>query len=57
LKRTPAIGVTNTYLVVGSEGAIWMDTGWDREGEAQAKLESEGHVSASGERVPCLNPS
>jgi endoribonuclease LACTB2 len=38
-ERDPAVGVTNTYLVVGSEGAIWVDTGWDREGEAQARLD------------------
>ena len=38
-ERAPAVGVTNTYLVVGSEGAIWVDTGWDREGEAQARLD------------------
>lgn len=35
----PAPGVTNTYLIVGSEGAVWVDTGWDREGEAEARLE------------------
>jgi hypothetical protein len=46
-ERAPAVGVTNTYLVVGSEGAIWVDTGWDREGE--------GRVSASGERFTCLH--
>ena len=38
-ERAPAVGVTNTYLVVGSDGAIWVDTGWDREGEAQARLD------------------
>jgi glyoxylase-like metal-dependent hydrolase (beta-lactamase superfamily II) len=38
-ERVPAVGVTNTYLVVGSGGAIWVDTGWDREGEAQARLD------------------
>jgi glyoxylase-like metal-dependent hydrolase (beta-lactamase superfamily II) len=38
-ERAPAVGVTNTYLVVGSESAIWVDTGWDREGEAQARLD------------------
>lgn len=35
----PAAGVTNTYLVIGTEGAIWVDTGWDREGEAQARID------------------
>lgn len=33
------IGVTNTYLIVGNDGAIWVDTGWDREGEAQARID------------------
>lgn len=32
-------GVTNTYLVVGSEGAAFVDTGWDRPGEAQARID------------------
>jgi endoribonuclease LACTB2 len=35
----PASGVTNTYLVIGSGGAVWIDTGWDREGEAQARID------------------
>jgi ribonuclease/clavin/mitogillin len=35
----PAVGVTNTYLVVGSGGAVWVDTGWDREGEARARID------------------
>jgi endoribonuclease LACTB2 len=35
----PAPGVTNTYLVVGRDGAIWVDTGWDREGEARARID------------------
>ncbi len=35
----PASGVTNTYLIVGAQGAIWVDTGWDREGEAQARID------------------
>ena len=34
-----ATGVTNTYLVVGSDGAAFVDTGWDRPGEAQARIE------------------
>jgi glyoxylase-like metal-dependent hydrolase (beta-lactamase superfamily II) len=34
-----ASGVTNTYLVIGTEGAIWIDTGWDRPGEAQARID------------------
>lgn len=33
------MGVTNTYLVMGSEGAVFVDTGWDREGEAQARID------------------
>ncbi len=33
-----AAGVTNTYLVVGRNGAIWVDTGWDRPGEAEARI-------------------
>ncbi len=35
----PAIGVTNTYLIIGREGAVWVDTGWDRAGEAQARID------------------
>ena len=31
-------GVTNTYLIVGSEGAAFIDAGWDRPGEAQARI-------------------
>jgi glyoxylase-like metal-dependent hydrolase (beta-lactamase superfamily II) len=31
--------VANTYLVVGSEGAAWIDTGWDRPGEGQARID------------------
>jgi len=38
-EEKPAAGVTNTYLVVGSEGALWVDTGWDREGEAEARID------------------
>jgi glyoxylase-like metal-dependent hydrolase (beta-lactamase superfamily II) len=34
-----ATGVTNTYLVVGSDGAAFIDTGWDRPGEAEARIE------------------
>jgi len=34
-----ATGVTNTYLVVGSAGAAFVDTGWDRPGEAQARID------------------
>lgn len=32
-------GVTNTYLVVGTAGAAFIDTGWDRPGEASARIE------------------
>lgn len=32
-------GINNTYLVVGSTGAVWVDTGWDREGEADLRLD------------------
>ena len=35
----PAPGVTNTYLIIGTEGAVWVDTGWDRAGEAQARID------------------
>lgn len=35
----PAAGVTNTYLIVGAGGAVWVDTGWDREGEARARID------------------
>lgn len=34
-----ATGVTNTYLVVGTEGALFIDAGWDRPGEAQARID------------------
>lgn len=34
-----ATGVTNTYLVVGAEGAVFVDTGWDRPGEAEARID------------------
>ena len=60
-ERVPAVGVTNTYLVVGSEGAIWVDTGWDTARNQilshLAKLEHEGRVSASGEKFACLHRS
>jgi glyoxylase-like metal-dependent hydrolase (beta-lactamase superfamily II) len=39
-----APGVTNTYLVIGTQGAIWVDTGWDRPGEAQARIDYWGRV-------------
>ena len=32
VERTPRTGVTNTYLIIGTGGALWVDTGWDREG-------------------------
>ncbi len=38
-EQAPASGVTNTYLIVGTGGAIWVDTGWDRAGEAQARID------------------
>ncbi len=38
-EKTPAPGVTNTYLIIGTEGAVWVDTGWDRPGEAQARID------------------
>lgn len=38
-EQAPAPGVTNTYLIVGTGGAIWVDTGWDREGQAQARID------------------
>lgn len=34
-----ATGVTNTYLVVGARGAAFVDTGWDRPGEAEARID------------------
>jgi glyoxylase-like metal-dependent hydrolase (beta-lactamase superfamily II) len=37
--QAPAPGVTNTYLIIGRGGAVWVDTGWDREGEAQARID------------------
>lgn len=38
-EQAPAPGVTNTYLIVGTEGALWVDTGWAREGEAHARID------------------
>ncbi|MBI4312463.1 MAG: MBL fold metallo-hydrolase [Chloroflexi bacterium] len=35
----PVMGVTNTYLIVGRTGAVWVDTGWDRPGEGQARVD------------------
>ena len=32
-------GVTNTYLVVGTQGAAFIDTGWDRPEEAKARID------------------
>src|SRR5690242_7116245 len=32
-------GVTNTYLVHGTAAAAFIDTGWDRPGEAQARID------------------
>lgn len=34
----PAVGVANSYLIVGTEGAVWVDTGWNREGEAEPRI-------------------
>lgn len=34
-----ATGVTNTYLIVGSAGAAFVDAGWNRPGEAQARID------------------
>lgn len=34
-----ATGVTNTYLIVGSEGALFVDAGWNRPGEAKARID------------------
>jgi glyoxylase-like metal-dependent hydrolase (beta-lactamase superfamily II) len=38
-EEAPATGVTNTYLIIGTEGAVWVDAGWDRPGEAQARTD------------------
>lgn len=34
-----ATGVTNTYLIVGTQGAMFVDTGWDRPGEGKARID------------------
>ena len=34
-----ATGVTNTYLIVGTEAAAFVDTGWDRPGEGEARID------------------
>lgn len=34
-----ATGVTNTYLIVGTEGAAFVDTGWNRPGEGEARID------------------
>lgn len=34
-----ATGVTNTYLIVGTQGALFVDAGWNRPGEAQARID------------------
>jgi len=31
-------GVTNTYLIVGTEGALLVDAGWNRPGESEARI-------------------
>lgn len=33
-----ATGVTNTYLIVGTQGSLFVDAGWNRPGEAQARI-------------------
>ncbi len=33
-----ATGVTNTYLIVGTQGALFVDAGWNRPGEAGARI-------------------
>lgn len=46
-----ATGVTNTYLIVGTRGAAFVDTGWDRPGEAEARIaywEKLGRPSLKG---------
>jgi glyoxylase-like metal-dependent hydrolase (beta-lactamase superfamily II) len=35
---THPTGVTNTYLIVGTQGALFVDAGWDRPGEAEARI-------------------
>ena len=32
-------GVTNTYLIVCTQGAMFVDTGWDRPGEGKARID------------------
>ena len=39
-----ATGVTNTYLIVGTQGAAFVDTGWDRPGEAKARIDYWGEI-------------
>ena len=34
-----ATGVTNTYLIVGTQGAMFVDAGWDRPGEGKARID------------------
>jgi glyoxylase-like metal-dependent hydrolase (beta-lactamase superfamily II) len=34
-----ATGVTNTYLIVGTQGALFVDAGWNRPGECQARID------------------
>jgi glyoxylase-like metal-dependent hydrolase (beta-lactamase superfamily II) len=44
-------GVTNTYLVVGSTGAVFVDAGWARPGEAEARIrywEGQGSPALKG---------
>ena len=33
-----ATGVTNTYLIVGTQGAAFVDAGWNRPGECEARI-------------------
>jgi len=52
-------GVTNTYLIVGSQGAAFIDTGWDRPGEAQARIDywsKLGHPALKGIVVTHRHP-
>ena len=39
-------GVTNTYLVVGTQAAAFIDTGWDRPGEAAARIDYWRRIGA-----------
>ncbi len=34
-----ATGVTNTYLIAGTQGAVFVDPGWNRPGECQARID------------------